>query len=211
MSRLRRLFDLDADPVAVDEVLGADPSLAPSVAAVPGIRVPGSVDGAELVLRALLGQQVTVAAARTAAMKLTAALGEPLATPDGELTTLFPTPAAVADHAPELIGGPRRRLDTIVAVCRALADGELDVHVGADPVELDRSLQAMPGVGPWTAGYVALRVLGATDVLLSTDVAVRKGAAALGLPAAADALTARSTAWAPWRSYAGMHLWRAAA
>lgn len=211
VSRLRRLFDLDADPAAVDEVLGADPALAPSVAAIPGIRVPGSVDGAELVLRALLGQQVTVAAARTAAAKLTAALGEQLADPDGELTTLFPTPTAVAEHAPELIGGPRRRLDTIVAVCRALADGELDVHVGADPVELDRSLRAMPGIGPWTAGYVALRVLGATDVLLTTDVAVRKGAAALGLPDTADALTARSAAWAPWRSYAGMHLWRASA
>jgi AraC family transcriptional regulator of adaptative response / DNA-3-methyladenine glycosylase II len=209
VSRLRRLFDLDADPAAVADVLGADPVLAPSVAATPGIRLPGSVDGAEIVTRALIGQQITVSAARTALGTLTAALGDPLPSPDGSLTTLFPTPSAIAEHGSRVLTGPRRRIDTMLTVNAALAAGDLDVHVGADPDELSVVLQQFSGVGPWTAGYVLMRVLGSPDVLLSTDVALRKGAAALGLPADADALTARGNAWRPWRSYAGMHLWRA--
>lgn len=209
VSRLRRLFDLDADPDAVDEVLGADPLLAVSVAAVPGIRLPGSVDGAEIVTRALIGQQISVAAARTALARLAAALGEPLSTPDGPLTTVFPSPAVIAARGAEVLAGPRRRIDTVLTVNAALAAGDLDVHVGADPEELSVALQAFSGVGAWTAGYVAMRVLGAPDVLLSTDLALRKGAAALGLPEAPDALVARGNAWRPWRSYAGMHLWRA--
>lgn len=211
VSRLRRLFDLDADPNAVGEVLGADPALAASVAATPGIRLPGSVDGAEIVTRALVGQQISVSAARTALAGLAAALGEPLSTPDGSLTTLFPTPAAIAAHGAEVLSGPRRRIDTVLTVNAALAVGELDVHVGADPDELSVALQAFSGVGPWTAGYVLMRVLGAPDVLLATDVALRKGAAALGLPTEPDSLVARGDAWRPWRSYAGMHLWCAAA
>jgi AraC family transcriptional regulator of adaptative response / DNA-3-methyladenine glycosylase II len=209
VSRLRRLFDLDADPAAVADVLGADPVLAPSVAATPGIRLPGSVDGAEIVTRALIGQQITVSAARTALGTLTAALGDPLPSPDGSLTTLFPTPSAIAEHGSRVLTGPRRRIDTMLTVNAALAAGDLDVHVGADPDELSAVLQQFSGVGPWTAGYVLMRVLGSPDVLLSTDVALRKGAAALGLPTDADALTARGNAWRPWRSYAGMHLWRA--
>ncbi|MCT2587461.1 AlkA N-terminal domain-containing protein [Actinophytocola gossypii] len=209
VSRLRRLFDLDADPGAVGEVLGADPALAASVAAVPGLRLPGSVDGAEIVTRALLGQQVTVAAARTALGALAAALGEPLSSPDGALTTLFPAPSAIATGGESVLTGPRRRIDTVLAVNAALAAGDLDVHVGADADELSAALRSFSGVGPWTAGYVLMRVLGAPDVLLSTDVALRKGAAALGLPVDPAALTARAEAWRPWRSYAGMHLWRA--
>lgn len=209
VSRLRRLFDLDADPGAVDEVLSADPALAGSVARTPGIRVPGSVDGPEIVLRALLGQQVSVAAARTAAARLTETLGERLATPDGELTRLFPTPAAIAEHGAEVLTGPRRRISTLLTVCEAMASGDLEVHVGADPDELSARLQSFAGIGPWTAGYVRMRVLGAPDVLLRGDVALLKGAAALGLPSTVDALTERSRAWQPWRSYAGMHLWRA--
>jgi AraC family transcriptional regulator of adaptative response / DNA-3-methyladenine glycosylase II len=209
VSRLRRLFDLDADPSAVADVLGADPVLAPSVAATPGIRLPGSVDGAEIVTRALIGQQITVSAARTALGALTAALGDPLPSPDGSLTTLFPTPSAIAERGSLVLTGPRRRIDTMLTVNAALAAGDLDVHVGSDPDELSVALQQFSGVGPWTAGYVLMRVLGSPDVLLSTDVALRKGAAALGLPTDADALTARGNAWRPWRSYAGMHLWRA--
>jgi AraC family transcriptional regulator, regulatory protein of adaptative response / DNA-3-methyladenine glycosylase II len=210
VTRLRRLFDLDADPNAVSEVLGADPALAASVAAVPGIRLPGSVDGAEIVTRAMIGQQISVAAARTALGNLAAALGEPLSTPDGSLTAVFPAPSVIATRGAEVLTGPRRRIDTVLRVNAALADGELDVHVGADEEELSHALQAFSGIGPWTAGYVAMRVLGAPDVLLSTDVALRKGAAALGLPTDPDALTARGNAWRPWRSYAGLHLWRAA-
>ncbi len=209
VARLRRLFDLDADPSAVAEVLGADPVLAASVAAEPGVRLPGSVDGAEIVTRALAGQQISVAAARTALGVLAAALGEPLPVPDGPLTMLFPTPAAIASRGAGVLTGPRRRIDTMLTVNAALAAGEVDVHVGADPDELSVALQGFAGVGPWTAGYVAMRVLGAPDVLLTTDVALRKGARTLGLPSDPPALEAHAAAWRPWRSYAAMHLWRA--
>jgi AraC family transcriptional regulator of adaptative response / DNA-3-methyladenine glycosylase II len=210
VSRLRRLLDADADPCAVDEVLGADPALAAAVSTTPGIRVPGTVDGAETVLRAVLGQQVSVAAARTAAARLTAALGEPIDGPEG-LSRLFPAPAAVAEHAAEVLTGPRRRIEAVRAVAVALASGELVVDAGRAPDELRTDLQAIPGIGPWTAGYVTMRVLGATDLLLDTDLALRRGAAALGLPTDVAGLRRRAQRWAPWRSYAGMQLWRAAA
>lgn len=211
VSRLRRLLDADADPDAVDTVLGADPALARSVAERPGIRVPGTVDGAETVLRAVLGQQVTVAAARTAAARLVTALGAQLQTPEGSLTRIFPEPDVIAERGGEVLTGPRRRIDTILAVTAALAGGDLVVDAGRDPDELRAELEAVPGIGPWTASYVALRVLGVTDVLLDTDLALRRGATALGLPSDAEGLRARAVHWQPWRSYAGMHLWRAAA
>jgi AraC family transcriptional regulator of adaptative response / DNA-3-methyladenine glycosylase II len=210
VSRLRRLLDLDADPGAVGEILGADPALEAHVRKNPGLRLPGAVDGAEIVTRALIGQQITVAAARTALTTLTASLGAALPTPDGPLTTLFPTPAAIAERAAEILTGPRRRIDTIRTVNAALAAGDLEVHVGADPEELSAALQQFSGVGPWTAGYVLMRVLGAPDVLLTGDVALRKGAANLGLPSTPEALEEHASRWRPWRSYAGMHLWSAA-
>jgi AraC family transcriptional regulator of adaptative response / DNA-3-methyladenine glycosylase II len=210
VTRLRRLLDLDADPGAVGEVLGADPMLEAQVRKNPGLRLPGAVDGAEIVTRALIGQQITVAAARTALTALTAALGTPLPAPDGPLTTLFPTPQAIAEHGATVLTGPRRRISTILTVNAALAADDLTVHVGADPAELSRQLQAFSGVGPWTAGYVLMRVLGAPDVLLTGDVALRKGAANLGLPTDPKALAAHANGWRPWRSYAGMHLWAAA-
>lgn len=210
VARVRRLLDLDADPVAVDEVLGADPALAASVAANPGIRVPGAVDPAELIVRAVLGQQVSVSAARTALGRLCAELGERLPTADGSLTTLFPTAAVLAEHGGEVLRGPRRRVETVVGAMRALADGSLNVHLGRDPAALRADLEALPGIGPWTAGYVVLRLLGSPDVLLTGDLALRKGAEALGLPSREDELRERAARWRPWGSYAGMHLWRAA-
>jgi len=210
VSRIRRLIDADADPIGCDEVLAADPALAASVNKTPGIRLPGAVDGAEMVLRALLGQQVTVAAARTAAGRLAAELGVRLENPDSELTTLFPEPAAIAEHGAGILTGPRRRIDTIVRVCAALASGSLAVHAGRDLAELRADLEALPGIGTWTSGYVAMRVLGAPDVLLSNDVAVRRGAEALGIPSDVDGLETHGKQWSPWRSYAGLHLWRAA-
>jgi AraC family transcriptional regulator of adaptative response / DNA-3-methyladenine glycosylase II len=173
--------------------------------------VPGTVDGAETVLRAVLGQQVSVAAARTAAARLTAALGTPLQTPDGALTRLFPTPEVVAEHAAEVLTGPRRRIEAVRTVAAALAGGELVVDTGRDPEQLRAELEALPGLGPWTAGYVVLRVLGGTDELLHGDLAVRRGAAWLGLPSDMDGLRTYARRWRPWRSYAGMHLGRAAA
>ncbi len=214
VSRVRRLLDADADPCAVDEVLGADPALAAAVAGQPGIRVPGTVDCAETVLRAVLGQQVTVASARTAAARLVAALGEPVEGAEGtegEPSRLFPTPGAVAEHAAEILAGPRRRIETVRVTAAALAAGDLVVDPGREPEELRAELEAIPGIGPWTAGYVALRVLGATDILLDTDLAIRRGATALGLAADAQELQRRARRWRPWRSYAGMHLWQAAA
>lgn len=210
VTRVRRLLDLDADPVAVDTVLAADPVLAPSVAAIPGIRVPGSVDGGETLLRALLGQQVSTAAAGAAVARLTAMLGEQLARPDGGLTRLFPAPDAVAEHAGTVLAGPRRRIDTVRTVAAALADGQLVVDVGRDAAELRAELLELSGIGPWTADYVTMRMLGAPDVLLDHDAAVRRGATALGLPPG-EALAGRANRWRPWRSYAGAHLWRAAA
>jgi AraC family transcriptional regulator of adaptative response / DNA-3-methyladenine glycosylase II len=225
VSRLRRLADLDADPAAVDAQLAADPALAASVARVPGIRLPGTVEPTEIVLRALLGQQVTVAAARTAAARLTEHLGEPLPVgpgggvagdcPAAGLTRLFPTPAVIAERGAEVLRGPARRTAAILGVAAAMADDSLRVHPGRDPEQLRAELTALPGVGPWTAGYILMRVLGATDELLVSDVALTKGAATLGLADAGrpgqDELSRRGRRWRPWRSYAGMHLWRAAA
>jgi AraC family transcriptional regulator of adaptative response / DNA-3-methyladenine glycosylase II len=212
VARMRRLFDLDADPVAVDELLGADPALETAVKEVPGIRLPGSVDGAETAIRTLLGQQVSVAAARTAAGRLTAALGErlppALAVPGADL--LFPAPAAIAEHGADVLTGPARRIASVLAVATALADGRLALDPGRDPAELRAELLALPGIGPWTAGYLAMRVLGDPDELLAEDLGVRRGAAALDLPSDIPGLTARSAAWRPWRSYAATHLWRRA-
>ncbi|WP_026422398.1 AlkA N-terminal domain-containing protein [Actinokineospora inagensis] len=210
VSRLRRLFDLDADPAAIDGVLAADPALAPSVAAVPGIRVPGSVDGTETIVRALLGQQVSVAAARTAARRLTEAVGEQLPAPEGDLTTLFPSAAAVAERASEILTGPARRVETIRTICAAIASGDIELHVGVDGEALRSRLQSYPGIGPWTAGYVVMRLLGDPDVLLPQDLALRNGARILGLPASMETLIEHGRRWRPWRSYAGMHLVRAA-
>lgn len=208
VARLRRLLDLDADPVAVREVLSTDPALADGVTRAPGIRVPGSVDGTEIVLRALLGQQVSVAAARTTTERLLTAIGEPLPHPEGPVTTLFPTAEVIAEYD---LGGPRRRADTVRAVAAAIAEGSLPVHPGRDEEDLRAQLRGFSGIGPWTANYVVMRVLGAPDILLEGDLALRRGATALGIPAAGDALRSYASNWSPWRSYAGMLLWRAGA
>jgi AraC family transcriptional regulator of adaptative response / DNA-3-methyladenine glycosylase II len=208
VARLRRLLDLDADPVAVDAVLSADPLLAPSVAATPGVRLPGTVDPTETALRAVLGQQVSVAAARTAAARLAGALGErlsPALAVDGP-DLLFPTAAAVAEHGVEVLTGPARRTASIVGLAAALADGTLVLDPGRDAAAFRADLTALRGIGPWTAGYLAIRVLGDPDELLPDDLAVRRGARALGI----DDLPHHAARWAPWRSYAALHLWGAA-
>ena len=224
VSRVRRLFDLDADPAAVDDALGADPMLAPLVAATPGIRVPGAVDPHELVVRAIVGQQVSVAAARTHLTRLATALGTPYASQLDGLTRLFPSPAQVADGAPAQLRLPARNVRTVVDTARSLADDELAVGIGDDAVALRAALVARPGIGPWTAAYVAMRVLGDPDAWLDGDVALLAGARSLteqpealptagtppSKPAQHRALAERAAAWAPWRSYAAMHLWRAA-
>lgn len=210
VARVRRLFDLDADAEAIDAALGADPMLAPAVAAVPGIRMPGCLDPHELVVRALVGQQVSVAAARTALTRLAADLGEPVRVGD-RTRTMFPTVEAIAEHGARVLRGPAARIRTILDVCGRLASGELVVAPERERGELRADLLAVPGIGPWTAGYLAMRVTREPDELLVSDLALRNGAARLGLPSDPKALAARGAGWAPWRSYASMHLWRVAA
>lgn len=209
VTRVRRLLDLDRDPARVDADLAQVPALADAVAAAPGLRVPGSVDGAEVLLRTVLGQQVSLPAARTAGSRLVAALGERIADPDGGLTHLWPDAEVVAARGHEVLTGPARRVATVIGVAGLLADGSLVVEPGRDPAALRAELLAVPGIGPWTADYVLMRVLGAPDVLLETDLVIRQGAALLGLPHEPRALQRASADW-PWRSYAGMHLWRVA-
>jgi AraC family transcriptional regulator of adaptative response / DNA-3-methyladenine glycosylase II len=210
VDRCRRLLDADADPAGIDDALRADPALAASVTDDPGLRLPGAVDGPEILFRALLGQQFSVAAARTAAARLATLADQRVTIVDPEIGLLFPSPASIVALGPEAIGGPRRRAATIAAAAAAVADGELRIDPGRRTAELTAELVARPGIGPWTAGYVAMRVLGDPDVLLTGDLVLRNGAAALGLPDAPSALAARAERWSPFRSYAGLHLWRAA-
>lgn len=211
VSRVRRLFDLDADAQAIDGYLAADPALARSVAQTPGLRVPGSMDAEETLFRALIGQQVSVAGARTSLARLADALGERMPDPSGELGVLFPTAAQIAAGGRTVLRGPGARISTILRVAELLASGELSLSFGQTRADLEASLMALPGIGPWTAGYVAMRVLGSPDILLTSDLALRQGAGRLGLPVDPRALAARGANWAPWRSYAGMHLWGASA
>src|SRR4051794_14335534 len=176
------LLDLDADPAAHNPVLAADPALAPRVAANPGVRAPGTVDRAETAVRAVLGQQVSLAAARTLAGRLVAACGTPLPEPDGSLTHTSPAPEAIAADA---VGMPRARQRTLRELCARLADGSLALEPGA---ATRGRLLAVPGIGPWTADYIALRALGDPDAFPAGDLGVRRGARALGLPADARAL-----------------------
>ena len=207
LSRVRRLFDLDADPEAIDSVLAADSRLAPPVAQAPGMRLPGALDPQELLVRAMAGQQVTVAAARTALARLSAA-GSPTSAPGDGLDRLFPTPAQVAE-AGHLLSGPRRRTESLLHAAEAMASGHLEFGYGDDLPGLAAALLPLPGVGPWTVGYVAMRVLGAPDIFLANDAAVRNGIRALGN--GMHGLSPDFREAAPWRSYATMHLWRAAA
>jgi AraC family transcriptional regulator of adaptative response / DNA-3-methyladenine glycosylase II len=196
--RCRRLLDLDADPAAVAAVLGDDPLLGPLVAARPGLRSPGAADGAELAVRAVVGQQISVAGARTLLGRLAAAHGGPHAG-----SRLFPTSEQLAAIDPEDLPMPRARARTLGALARALCDGELDLRPGADRERVRAGLLAIPGIGPWTADYIALRALGDTDVFLAADLGVRRALGRLGANAGA------AERWHPFRSYAMHHLWAA--
>ncbi|MFD7968750.1 AlkA N-terminal domain-containing protein [Streptomyces clavifer] len=207
ISRCRRLLDLDADPVAVDEQLRSDPLLAPLVERGPGRRVPRTVDAAEFAVRAVLGQQVSTAAARTHAARLVTAHGVPVEDPEGGLTHLFPTPEALAGLDPEALALPRSRRTTLTTLVAALADGSLRLGEGSDWERARAELTALPGFGPWTVEVIAMRALGDPDAFLPTDLGIRRAAERLGLPATPAALTARAAHWRPWRAYAVQYLW----
>jgi AraC family transcriptional regulator of adaptative response / DNA-3-methyladenine glycosylase II len=198
--RCRRLLDLDADPAAIAEVLGGAPLVGPLVGRRPGLRVVVQPDPGEVAIRAVLGQQVSVAGAATIAGRLAAAHGEPLARPVGSVTRLFPTAAALRGVALPM---PAARAGALAA----LADVALDA--GADRAEARAALVALPGVGPWTAEYVALRGLGDPDAFLAGDLGVRKALAALGADPRPAAAVALAEAWRPYRAYAVHHLWAA--
>ncbi len=207
VQRCRRLLDLDADPAAVDHLLGADPVLAPLVAARPGLRVPGAVDGLEIAVRAIVGQQISVAGARTLTGELVQRLGKPLTAADGTLTRHFPEPGALADADPSSFGLPEARGRALVGLARSVDAGALVLDPGADREAANKGLLDEPGIGPWTAGYVAMRALGDPDVLLDTDGGTRRACGRLGLPRGPGPLRAHAERWRPWRSYAVQHLW----
>ncbi|WP_313817078.1 AlkA N-terminal domain-containing protein [Citricoccus sp.] len=249
LTALRALVDADTDPTAADGMLATDPALAPLVRATPGIRIPGTVDPHELVVRALVGQQISVAAARTHLGRLAGALGTPYSPPGlspgppqgrpprdrpekgplwGSLHRLFPTADQIASGVPEPVSGerpdperplrlPGHAVRAVVGTCRALADGGLTVHADAEPEILRRELLARTRIGPWTAAYVAMRVLRDPDAWLDGDVALVAGARAAGLldrdltgAAAHRSLAVRATDWSPFRSSAALHLWQLA-
>ena len=209
-ARCRQLLDLDADPVAIWEALRRDPLVGALVRRDPGRRVPGAADGFELAVRAVIGQQVSVPGARTVAGRLVLAAGEPLPAPLGAVTHLFPTPAALvelAERDPGAFSMPAGRRRALVALARAVDAGSVVIDPGADPAELRRSLVALPGIGPWTAEYVAMRALRDPDAFMPTDLGIRRGAVALGLPDDPARLRELTEHWRPWRSYAMAHLW----
>ncbi|NED79792.1 DNA-3-methyladenine glycosylase 2 family protein [Streptomyces sp. SID11233] len=207
ISRCRWLLDLDADPVAVDEQLRADPLLAPLVDEAPGRRVPRTVDGAEFAVRAVLGQQVSTAAARTHAARLVTAHGTPVDDQEGGLTHLFPAPGALAGLDPDQLALPRSRRRTLTTLVAALADGSLRLGTDTDWEKARSELGALPGFGPWTVEVIAMRALGDPDAFLPTDLGIRRSARQLGLPSTPAALTARAAGWRPWRAYAVQYLW----
>ena len=204
IARVRAWLDLDADPAAIHAVLGADfPALA-------GLRVPGTLDGFELAVRAVLGQQVTVAAARTLTTRLVERFGTPLATPIDGLTRLFPTPATLAAATGDELGQlglVRQRQAAIHALAQAVSSGHISLHAGADVAATMDSLKALPGIGAWTADYIALRALRWPDAFPSGDVALQKALAPEGQRLTARAAESRAERWRPWRAYAVIRAW----
>jgi AraC family transcriptional regulator of adaptative response / DNA-3-methyladenine glycosylase II len=207
ISRCRWMLDLDADPEAVDALLSQDPPMAKLVASNPGRRVPRTVDPAEFAVRAVLGQQVSTAAARTHAGRLVRAFGDLVPDPGGGLTHLFPTPQVLAAMDPTDLAMPRSRRRTLMGLVEALANRRLDLGLGADWREARVRLNALHGFGPWTVESIAMRSLGDPDAFLAGDLGVRLAAGQLGMPAAPRALTEHSYLWRPWRSYAVQYLW----
>ncbi len=208
VGRARAMFDLDADVAGIEAHLAADPRLAPQIRRAPGLRVPGAWDPFELTVRAILGQQITVAGARTMLGRLVAAHGERLpAGPEGEDRWLFPGPARLAEADLTAIGLTRARAQTVRGLAQAVASGVLHLDAADDPDEAMERLKSLPGIGNWTVGYVAMRALRHPDAFPTGDVALVKAAKALGIADTPAALDKAAEAWRPWRAYAAIHLW----
>lgn len=205
----RRLLDLDADAASIDALLSTDPALAPLVRATPGLRLPGAIDGFEIAVRAILGQQISVRAARTLAGRIVSRAGTALEREQSVegVTHLFPTSEQLAEASLEALGLTRRRVETIRTLAEMVAAGELVLEEHADRDAVRDALLAVPGIGPWTVGYISMRALGDPDAFPASDLGVREGFHALGLPTAASAIADRAERWRPWRGYAVMHLW----
>ncbi len=210
IARLRRVFDLAADPLAIAAHLAEDPVLAPLVKQRPGLRVPGAWDGFELAMRAVLGQQITVSAAVSLAKRLVMKYGQPLATPELGLTHLFPLPKALAKADLTTLGMPKSRAVTLSAVAAAVLKSPDLLGANCDLDEAVRRLRAIPGVGEWTAQYIALRQLREPDAFPATDIGVLRALAdANGHRPTAQEVLLRAERWRPWRAYAAQHLWAA--
>ncbi|HKE52602.1 MAG TPA: DNA-3-methyladenine glycosylase [Actinomycetes bacterium] len=205
VARCRRLLDLDADPVAVVDTLGADPLLGPLVQARPGLRVPGSVDPFETAIRAIVGQQISVSAARTIVERMVTSYGILLPVPADGVTHTFPSPQALAEVTQ--LPMPRARIRTISTVAAAAASGAVDLEFGADWTGSVPTLLELPGIGPWTASYVALRGLGDPDAFPGTDLGIRYALVELGVPDHRGTIAELAERWRPLRSYAAQHLW----
>jgi AraC family transcriptional regulator of adaptative response / DNA-3-methyladenine glycosylase II len=204
IQRLRATLDLDADPHAINTALHS------SFPEGDGLRVPGAMSGYELAVRAVLGQQITVAAARTLAQRLVQRFGEPIATPFPQLTRLFPNPAVLARAEGDALGQlgiVKQRQAAIVGIARAVAEKRLQLHGGADVQQTIEALKQLPGVGDWTAQYIAMRALRWPDAFPAGDVALHKALGVQGAGNAARAALAASEAWKPWRSYAVIRAW----
>ena len=211
VARCRRLLDLDADPAAVDGRLAGDPLLRPLVRATPGRRVPGSVDGFELAVRAVLGQQVSIGGAATLAHRLVRACAQTVSIRDDSLTHLFPDAEGIAGAADDSFTMPVSRRRALRALALAVAEDRLALHAGADREQTRAGLLALPGIGEWTATYVAMRVLGDPDAFPATDLGVRRALERLGRPGDPVSALRQAERWRPWRSYGLMYLWGAPA
>jgi len=211
VARSRRLLDLDADPESFGSVLGADEVMGRLARSRPGLRAPGAVDGAEWAVRVILGQHISVRAARTVTGRLVSVYGKPLDRPDGALTHAFPPPETLAEADLESLGLTNARAPAVRNHAGQLAGGELMLDVGADRREAEERLLAIPGVGPWTVAHVALRSLGDPDAFPAGDLGLQLAATRLGLADHAVGLARRAKRWRPWRGYAAHYLWEVTA
>ena len=206
--RLRRLFDLDAQPQAIGAHFSDDPLIGPLVQQHPGLRIPGAFDGFELAIRAILGQQVSVKGASTIAGRLVEAYGDEVtALGENWPSFLFPEPQTLVRDDLGKLGIPRTRGDTLSTIAKAVADGDVMLHPGVNIPDMVSALTSLKGIGDWTASYVALRALGDPDAFPSGDLGLQKAAAPHSEKLSAKALSATAENWRPWRGYAALHLW----